>query len=502
MIVHVLTGLWLTPFTLRRLDRQEFAIFSLTLDVVGWLTLLDLGITAGLRIQAARLSGLPQQDKVNRLASTAFYAQNVIVLFVLIFGAGLALAFPHFFAIRPELQRDAMWVMALTVLGAGVSMGSQTFSALLVANQQMHIDNIIGLLLIAIRTIFTVVLLELGFGIYSLAIAHLAARVTTAIFAVFRTYRLLSGLQLKWHLASWDVFKQIGGLGVWFTIGCLAGIVIQSMSSAVTAKIISVETVTALVLTGRFYELSSGLVFLISENARPMLGQMLGQNETAHGLRTYRQLFGLSSGLAIVAGLGVWAGNGTFVTRWVGPVNYGGQWVDLALAGTIIVGLWNLPNRVVLSANLAVRGQALVRMFEGALNLCLAVWFGRKLGLAGIPLAAVVACALSSMWMLPLLTARMFKRSFRRFLWDDAARAVAVFLLLFPVAWVSRAIANEISGYFGAAIGGILTCAFGLTLVWFIVLDKAVRERIPLRKWYDKACAGMIRLLPTGFSRS
>src|SRR4051812_37490224 len=84
MLIHVLTGLWLTPFTLRYLDREQFAVFSLTLDMVTWLALLDLGITAGLRIQASRLAGAPEQEKINRLASTAFFAQNVIVLFVLV----------------------------------------------------------------------------------------------------------------------------------------------------------------------------------------------------------------------------------------------------------------------------------------------------------------------------------------------------------------------------------------------------------------------------------
>ncbi len=501
MFLHVLTGLFLTPFTLRHLDRQEFAIFNLTLDMVGWLALLDLGITAGLRIQAARLTGRPQQETVNRLASTAFFAQNIIVLAVLIIGGGLAVAFPHFFAVRPDLQHDAMMVMGLSVLGAAISIGSQTFSALLVANQQMHIDNLLGVLLIVIRTVLTVVLLKAGWGIYSLAVAHLAARITTAVMAVFRTYHLLPGLQIKYRLASWEVFQKIGALGIWFSLGQLAGIVIGSMSSAVTAKVISMETVTALLLTGRFYELCSGLVLLISENARPMLGQMLGQSRTEESLRTYRQLFGLSSGLAVVAAFGVWAGNEAFVTRWVGRVNYGGPMVDLALAGTVIASLWNLPNRVILSANLNVRGQSLVRILEGILNMGLAVWFGKKFGLVGIPLGGVLACMLTSMWLLPLFTARMYGRTFWQFLWDDAARVVLLIVMLFPIAFGVRLLALQISGYLGAALGGILTCGIGLTLMWFVTLEKAVRDRFLLRAWYERACATTLRITGLGVNR-
>lgn len=489
MLLHVLVGLWLTPFTLSYLDREEFAIFSLTLDILTWLTLLDLGITAGLRIQASRLSGTPSQDAINQLASTAFYAQNVVVIVVLIVGSVLTFGFSHFFSIRPDLQREAFFVMGLSLLGAALSIWSQIFSALLIANQQMHVDNLIGLLLIGIRTVLTVVLLKLDFGIYSLAMAHLAARLITAILAVIRTYRLIPGLQLKFRFVSWNVFRQIGRVGIWFSLGALAGLVIHSFDAVLTAKMVSVESVTALVITGRFYELAGGLVFLLSENARPMLGQMLGQNKISESLATYRQLFALSTGFATVAALSVWSGNACFVTQWVGSVNYAGTSVDLALAFLMITGLWVMPNRVVLSANLAVRNQCLVRICEGVLKLGLSIWLGRMFGIAGILAGTVIASLCTSMWLLPRLTARMFARPFWRFLWDDAARVLALMLILFPVALFARGLATDISGYLGAIAGATITGTFGLTLIWFMMVDKSIRERLQLRHCYEKAFA-------------
>jgi O-antigen/teichoic acid export membrane protein len=41
-------GLWLTPFTLRFLDREEYAVFALASDLLMWMGLFDIGITAGL----------------------------------------------------------------------------------------------------------------------------------------------------------------------------------------------------------------------------------------------------------------------------------------------------------------------------------------------------------------------------------------------------------------------------------------------------------------------
>jgi len=477
-VLTVVVGLWLTPFTLRFLDRQEYAIFTLASDALMWLGLLDLGITSGLRVKAAQLTGQPDREIMNSLASTSFFAQNGVVALMLLAGTVLSFLFPHIFPVRPDLQKDATNVMVMLVCGSALGIGTQTFSAILVAHQQIHVDNLIGLLNIGIRTILTVVLLEAGWGLYSLAVATLAASVLTSILAIIRTYRLLPGLHIRWSLASWDVFKNITHVGLWFSLGGLAGIVIHSLDRIVTAEVVSVDMVTTLTLTSRMYALSGSLLGQITETARPMLGQMIGQRKMDQALRTYRQLFALSTGAAIVVAMSIAAGNGSFVTRWVGGINYGGFWLDMALAINLITYAWVLPSRAILTANLTVRGPVLVRCMEGAVNLGLSIVLGRIVGVMGVVLATGITCMVTSMWILPLLTARMFDRPFLRFLYDDAARIVLLWACLVPVMLGARSLAQTITGFPGALAGGAATAACGAVLLWFLSLDDRLRLRV------------------------
>ena len=195
----ILVGLWLTPFTLRFLDREQFAVFTLATDVLMWLGLLEIGLISVLNVKAAQLSGTPDQQQLNTLASTTFFGQLAIALVMLLAGSGLTYFFPDFFALRPDLRDDSIKVMALMVLGSALTVATQTFSALLVAHQQIHIDNIIKLVLIAVRTGLTVVLLINGYGLVSLAIAHLVAVVFTTALAVYRVRHLLPGLCISWE---------------------------------------------------------------------------------------------------------------------------------------------------------------------------------------------------------------------------------------------------------------------------------------------------------------
>lgn len=473
----IAVSLWLTPFTLSFLDREQYAIFTLTGDVLMWLALLDLGVTAGLRAQAAQLSGRPDKEKLDRLASTAFFTQNFVVVAVLLGGCALAWAFPHFFHVRPELQRDSVILVGLMVLGLCVTMATQTFSALLVANQQMHVDNGISLLNLTIRSVLTVVLLKAGWGLYSLAAANVAARVTSSTLAVVRTFRTLPGLRIRRSLMSWDVLKQIGHLGIWFSLGTLAGIVNSSLDGLMTGKIVSVSTVTTLALTGRLYSLSKILLGQITDTARPMLGQMLGQKDQVLALRTYRHLFTLSTGIAVVAATSIWAGNGSFVTRWVGPGNYGGIELDIALGLNLIFFAWLLPNRATLTAGLIVRAPVICRIIEGVVNLGLSVLLGMRYGVFGVVIASAIACLVSSWWYLPLLTARMFGRPFLRFIWDDAARVLVLMACLFPIAFFVQHVAVRISGFTGAAFGIVATGLTGVALIWVLLLDAELRNK-------------------------
>jgi hypothetical protein len=134
----------------------------------------------------------------------------------------------------------------------------------------------------------------------------------------------------------------------------------------------------------------------------------------------------------------------------------------VALAINLITYAWVLPSRAMLTANLTVRGPVLVRCLEGFVNLGLSIFLGRIYGVIGVVLATGITCMATSMWILPMLTARMFERPFVRFVMDDAARALAL----------------HVAGFSGALAGGAITGACGAVLLWFLILDARLRLRV------------------------
>jgi len=478
----IFVGLWLTPFTLRYLDREQFAVFTLAGDVLMWLGLLEIGITSVLNVKAAQLSGKPDQNQLNQLASTTFFAQCAVALTFLLVGSFVSLFFPDFFSLRLDLRHDAMLVMALMVIGAALSVATQTFSALLVAHQQIHIDNRIRLYLIGIRTLLTVVLLIGGYGLISLAISHLAAVLVTGTMAVIRVRRLLPSLALRWRHFSWDTLRQTGGTGIWFSLGGLAGIMIMNLDRIVTAKIISVDMVTTLALTGRLYLLAWGLIQQVTNTARPALAQIVGTGDMEHAKAKFHQLSLLSTGLAIIAAASIWSGNGAFVTWWVGPQNYGGSALDTLLAVNLIIHSWVLPNRAILVAGLAyVPQNAISRFVEGGVNIALSIAFGLIWGIKGIILGTSVAGLCTTCWYFPLLTARYFNVSPLIILKKNIKVLGGVMLLLIASALFGRSMSEKLHGLIGAFCGSGFCIAIGIVFFWWYLLDIPSKEKLTLK---------------------
>ena len=477
-MLTMVIGLWLTPFTLKFLTREEFAIFTLASDVIMWLSLVDLGIASSLKVKAAQMTGRDDPSLSSRIASTAFFAELGVGLLIFLFGTVIAMFFPSLFEVSENIRSDAVNVVLIFSLSTAVNIGLQTFSALLIAHQQIHIDNILRIFLLVLRTVLTVLLLLAGWKMYSIAVANLVSVLASSAIAGVRCRYTIRNVSIKMSLFSMGELKSLGSMGIWFTVGGLAGILIEGMYRVIAAKIISLESVTTLALTGRLYSIAYGLIGQITNTARPVLGQMLGKRDMLATRKVYDRMALFSTGIAICVGLGIMAGNGAFVRWWVGEKNYGGFWLDIAFAINLVVNSWILPNRATLAAGLIIKQNSLSRIAEGIINFGVSVVLGYKFGLAGVVTGTAIACIVSSFWYMPMLTARMFKEKPTGFFWSQVRLLGPFFIFSILSATTVRFMVSGSKGPFlaaGAMAGALIV---SVLIFWLLCLDAEEKENL------------------------
>ncbi len=470
----VVVGFWLTPFVLGHIGREAFGLYGLASSLIGWMALLDFGLTPGLKAHLARNSASPDPERDSRLVSATFFPQLALGLMVLVAGGAAASSVPAFFRVSGPLAEQAAGLTLLLAASLAVSLGTQSFSAVLVAHQRFRRDNSARLALVAVRAALIVVLLWRGDSLLALGFAQLAAVSTSAALNVYWAYRFTPGLRLRPSLRRGNELRLVAGVGAWFSAGAAAGLLISGTDRIVAGKLVSLEAVTTLSVTASAYVFAEAALSQLVNNARPALGQLFGERRPAAVARAYRQLLSGVSGVGLVAAGAIWAANEAFVGAWVGPGQYGGALLDALLGVNCVVALAILPSRAVLAAHLTVRPQTLARLVEGGLNFVLALWLTSWWGLLGTILSTSLAALATSFWYLPRLA--------RRVLGTDGCalqatcRKLAVFaLLLLPAVWLGRSAATSVGGLGGAAAGALCAAIWGVALMWAMLVEPWVK---------------------------
>jgi O-antigen/teichoic acid export membrane protein len=476
-IASLVVGLWMTPYVLRFLSRQQYGVFALASSVIGWFQLLDFGMSTSLRLHLSQLAGKAEPQEISRSLSTTFFIQSGIALLVLLAGLSATFWFPRFFNTSVDQLYSVRVLLCLLTLGAAISLQAKSFSSLLVAHQQIYVDNLIRLCLLAVQTTITIVLVARGWGLAALGLASLVAVAITALLAVVRSYRTVPGLSIRPSLFCGVWLKKVWAIAVWFSVASSATLLIRGLDHSVAAKLVSLEAVTIFSLTKRPYDIIETFLSQMVDTARPGLGQMAGQGLALKVAETHLHLTVFGTGLAITAASAIWAGNRAFVSAWVGEANYGGWGLDAALALVVVVRQWTLPHRAVLSAALKVRAQSICGLLEGLVNLGLSILFTLVWGLSGVATSTLLGLLLTSAWYVPRLAMREFHISAGG-IWANVLRRLFLHLILsFSVAGGLRWITDGQSGYLVAAASGGLAGLAAIFSFWGIVLDAAGRSR-------------------------
>ena len=108
-LVSLATIFFLTPFVLGHLGRAGYGLWALTLAIVGYGVLLDLGLTGAAVKYTADLHARGEYEEANRVIATILTLYTGLgAAFVALAGV-LALVVPRVIEIPAEFEAEAPW---------------------------------------------------------------------------------------------------------------------------------------------------------------------------------------------------------------------------------------------------------------------------------------------------------------------------------------------------------------------------------------------------------
>ena len=321
MAVEILSSFLFTPFLIRSFGQAEYGVYSLSISITSYLTLLDLGIGNAIVRYISKYRVNNDFESSRKLKGFLLIFYSTVFILAIIVGSLMSLFFSSWFSIglSPEEIIIGKELVIITMMNVAVTLFFGLYSKILLAYERFALLKTLDIAKIFLRVGISVVILILGGRSISIAIVNL---ICSCIFGIITMFISNAKSKIKpiFKLKDFDFLREIGSYTFFVFIQMIAT-QINTMTDHVLLGIFSTSIIIAIyqvasLLSQYFQQISNavngvlqpGAVRLIENNG--VNGKIIEKEMTKIG-RIVFMMLGLIYIVFLVNG-------STFIHLWVG----------------------------------------------------------------------------------------------------------------------------------------------------------------------------------------
>jgi len=454
-------GVVVVPILVSGLGRTLYGVWEMLGRLVGYMTAGDGRPTQALRLVVSNLQGSPDDAAKRRYVGGALVVWLLFMPLVVVIGGALVWLAPVITKTAPALAAGVRLTAALLtvslVFGNLASLPESVLRGMNLGYKRMGLQaglEVVGGALMAGA-------IYLGLGMMGAAGAQVA-------------FALLMGLTFWWVVKKYvpwfgierptraDV-KGLLGLSLWYSAGEAITKLQLASDVLILGMVLSPTAVTAYALTSYAARTAVNLQSLAAGGAIPGIGGVIGERQFEKAVRLRNELLALTWLFATTVGATILLWNRSFLTLWVGGVNYAGPWVNLLIVAIMAQTAFVRSDAYIIDAALQPRMRVIVTAVGATLTIVLATLFTMRFGTVGLCLG-IIAGRLTQSIAYPHLVRRCFGDTSRPDLWA-IGRPLMVMALLFAAAarFGDRILAHHWIGWIAGVLAtGVVVLVVGL----------------------------------------
>lgn len=294
------------PLLLRNVGAEKFGLIGLAWGMIGYASMLDLGMSRALTHKLASLRGTAQETQAGRILDSAIILTLAISMAFLAAMMALSLyGVDRLLTVSATSAAELRWatllvafalpLQALGMAYKGVNEAYANFSGITVVRILLGVTNFAGPMLVSF---------------WSDRLDLLVATLTLARLVAFCAYFVLAkkclGLQIwHWHGVSKAFFKDLMGFGRWVAISSVISPVLVQADRFLIASLISAAAVTSYVVPYEMTAQSMVLSGAVTTVFFPAVAT-LARTDRAASLNALKQ-WSLVMGAIMIAAMGTLA---------------------------------------------------------------------------------------------------------------------------------------------------------------------------------------------------
>jgi O-antigen/teichoic acid export membrane protein len=381
-------GFVMSPFLVRHLGDSIYGVWVLVGSLVGYLGLLDFGITPSTVKYIAEYRALNDQKAINRLVTTSLAIYSIIGVTTLAVSALVALLFNKIFA-TPLPFATAAAVVLITGLNLALSFPAAVFVGIIRGYQRYDLDSTVTTINIIVRSGLIVFLILKGYGILALAAVTFVFDMLRLIYLIRCAYRLNPHIEIKRQHYDYAHMRKLFGYSAFAFLMIIGKKLIFYTDAIVIGIFMPVAAVT-------LYSVANRLVTYLLQVSETMgvLTPAASDLGARNDHKAIKEMLVISTKYMLLIALPVAAVffvlGESFITLWMGR-EYASSAVILSiLTVSVLAHLLEMPAHTVLLGLGKHRIVALFTVAQALVNLVLSIALVKPYGLQGVALGTTI----------------------------------------------------------------------------------------------------------------
>jgi O-antigen/teichoic acid export membrane protein len=430
---------FLTPFMIRHLGDFQFGLYSLAFSLIGYSSLLELGIRSTLQRFVGRFKGLSDQESVNRTFTTALVLTITVGAVASALCITAAFLLPGFFKLHGEQRHLFTWLMILLGLNIAFLLPSLLLATYLSGLQRFDLYQLTVILKEVLRAFLIVLVLLLGWDVVAIGVVILLSTLAAIPFTWWLLRRTDPRVRVSLRLASWKHARELLGFSFWMFANNCGEFLRDGTYPIVIARVLGTSLITPFIVASR-------LVQYFRPPIVGMVGPLLPRMSGLHGQLRHqeiRDLFLRSTKLTALLTLMIGSLlvlDGRVILRlWVGQRFVSSYSLLVILTVGALCALAQLASPQLLIAMGRHRAFGIWTLGEGLANLALSIYWARRFGLAGVALGTMVPLLAVKLTLQPWYTLRVAGISWRDYMAKAMGAPLLTCALFLGIGWLCNA---------------------------------------------------------------
>lgn len=256
LMSNAIIGFLLIGFFLGRLGQARYGVWVLIGDLFRYRTMLGLGLNSAINRRIPMYLAKDDEEGIRKVVSTALFFFSIIALVLVLLSVLFAVKIGDWFTIEPEMVRTASVLTLVVGIGFAISTPLQLTTAVLSGLQRYDMVSITTVVVLAVRTVLTIVLLLRGYGLLTLGLIYGISEIVARGIQHILARQLLPSGYASWRHVDGVLLKEMLFYGMNTFLYAMGALIIYRASATITGIFLGTSQVAQL------YTAAAGLLLL------------------------------------------------------------------------------------------------------------------------------------------------------------------------------------------------------------------------------------------------